>query len=102
MGVISTAKVVTGAERSNRLVAIQPGNREWVIAIDCISSAGRSLPSVVIFEGKVHQSTWYTDALPMDWTIAVSENGWIDDKLGLVWLQSVFEKHTAHRTKGIY
>src|SRR5450432_3332707 len=28
MGVISTAKVVTGAERSNRPVAIQPGNRE--------------------------------------------------------------------------
>src|SRR5450432_3835371 len=102
MGVISTAKVVTGAERSNRPVAIQPGNREWVTAIDCISSAGWSLPPVIIFEGKVHQSTWYTDALPLDWTIGVSENGWTDDKLGLIWLQNVFEKHTAHRTKGIY
>jgi DDE superfamily endonuclease len=40
MGVISTAKVITGAERSNRPVSIQPGNREWVTAIDCISSAG--------------------------------------------------------------
>jgi hypothetical protein len=28
IGVISTAKVVTGAERSNRPVSIQPGNRE--------------------------------------------------------------------------
>jgi len=102
MGVISTAKVVTGAERSNRPVAVQPGNREWVTAIDCISSAGWSLPPVIIFEGKVHQSTWYTDTLPMDWTIAVSENGWTDDKLGLIWLQSVFEKHTAHRTNGVY
>jgi len=54
MGVISTAKVVSGAKRSNRPVAIQPGNREWVIAIDCISSAGWSLPPVIIFEGKVH------------------------------------------------
>src|SRR5450432_3333418 len=102
MGVISTAKVVTGAERSNRPVAVQPGNREWVTAIDCISSAGWSLPPVIIFEGKVHQSTWYTDTLPMDWTIAVSENGWTDDKLGLIWLQSIFEKHTAHRTNGVY
>jgi hypothetical protein len=37
IGVISTAKVITGAERSNRPVSIQPGNREWVTAIDCIS-----------------------------------------------------------------
>src|SRR5450432_2354198 len=102
MGVITTAKVITGAERSNRPVSIQPGNREWVTAIDCISSYGWSLPPVIIFEGKVHQSTWYTDALPLDWTIGVSENGWTDDKLGLVWLQSVFEKHTAYRTKGNY
>jgi DDE superfamily endonuclease/Tc5 transposase DNA-binding domain len=102
MGVITTAKVITGAERSNRPVSIQPGNREWVTAIDCISSSGWSLPPVIIFEGKVHQSTWYTEALPLDWTIGVSENGWTDDKLGLVWLQNVFEKHTAHRTKGNY
>src|SRR5450432_3794881 len=102
MGVISTAKVVTGAERSNRPVAIQPGNREWVTAIDCISTAGWSLPPVIIFEGKVHMSNWYTNALLPDCTIGVSENGWTDDKLGLVWLQSVFEKHIAHRTKGVY
>src|SRR5450432_3002439 len=57
MGVISTAKVITGAERSNRPVAVQPGNREWVTAIDFISSAGWSLPPVIIFEGKVHIST---------------------------------------------
>jgi Tc5 transposase DNA-binding domain/helix-turn-helix, Psq domain len=76
MGVISTAKVITGAERSNRPVSVQPGNREWVTAIDCICADGQSLPPVIIFEGKVHQSTWYTDnALPIDWVIGVSENG---------------------------
>jgi hypothetical protein len=66
MGVITTAKVVTGTERSNRPVSIQPGNREWVTAIDCISSYGWSLPPVIIFEGKVYQSIWYTKALPLD------------------------------------
>jgi hypothetical protein len=40
MGVITTAKVITGAERSNRPVSIQPGNQEWVTAIDCISLSG--------------------------------------------------------------
>ena len=96
MGVISTAKVITSAEQSNRPVSIQPGNREWVTAIDCISSAGQSLPLVIIFEGKVHQSTWYTNALPLDWTIGVSENSWTDNKLGLIQLESIFEKHTAY------
>jgi hypothetical protein len=103
MGVISTAKVITGAERSNRPVSVQPGNREWVTAIDCICADGQSLPPVIIFEGKVHQSTWYnTEGLPGDWVIGVSENGWTDDILGLTWLKQVFEKHSAHRTRGVY
>jgi hypothetical protein len=76
MGVISTAKVITGAERSRRPVSVQPGNREWVTAIDCICVDGQSLPPVIIFEGKMHQSTWYnTEELPVDWLMAVSENG---------------------------
>jgi RecB family endonuclease NucS len=33
MGVISTAKVVTGSERRSAPLAIQPGNREWVTVI---------------------------------------------------------------------
>ena len=33
MGVISTAKVITGAERA-RPVSVQPGNRQWGTAID--------------------------------------------------------------------
>src|SRR5450432_3088622 len=57
MGVILTTKVITGSERSNRPVAMQPSNREWVTAIDCISTAGWSLLLVIIFEGKVHMST---------------------------------------------
>ena len=57
---------------------------------------------MINFEGKVHQSTWYADALPLDWTIRVSENEWTDDKLSFIWLQNVFEKHTVYQTKGIY
>jgi hypothetical protein len=103
MGVISTAKVITGAERSRKPVSVQPGNREWVTAIDCICADGQSLPPVIIFEGKVHQSPWYHCAeLPRDWVIGVSDNGWTDDILGLTWLKQVFEKHSAHRTRGVY
>ena len=67
MGVISTAKVITGAERSNRPKSKQPGNREWVTAIDCIGASGWALPPVIIFEGKLHQNIWYLESkLPRD------------------------------------
>jgi hypothetical protein len=101
MGVISTAKVITGTNRG-KPVSVQPGNREWATVIDCISSYGWNVPPVIIFEGKVHQSTWYSDTLPSDWVIGVSENGWTDNELGLTWLKEVFEKHTVYRTKGVY
>ena len=57
MGVISTAKVVTASDRALRLVTIQPSNREWVIAIECISSDGWSLPSIIILKGKTYISS---------------------------------------------
>ncbi len=58
---------------------------------------------MVIFKGKVHLSTWYKDAaIPPDWVIAVSENGWTNNKLGLTWLRDVFDKHTSQRTVGKY
>jgi hypothetical protein len=34
--------------------------------------------------------------------IAVSENGWTNDQLGLFWLKEVFNKHTQSRTIGRY
>jgi hypothetical protein len=102
MGIIATVKVITGSERANKPVTIQPGNREWVTVIKCINTYGWILPPMVIFEGKVHISTWYTNQLPLDWTIAVSENSWTNDTLGLNWLTDVFEKYTVSRKKGVY
>jgi hypothetical protein len=56
---------------------------------------------MVIFEGKVYISTWYTDTLPRDWSITLSDKGWTDNSLGLTWLTDVFKKYTKDRTKGV-
>ena len=57
----------------------------------------------MIFEGKVHQSTWYrTIGIPNDWTISLSENGWINDDLGYKWLVEVFDKYTKNRVVDKY
>lgn len=57
MGVISTGKVVTAANRA-RTVSIQPGNREWATVIESIKATGVALPPMVIFKGKLFQKAW--------------------------------------------
>ncbi|EFQ93559.1 hypothetical protein PTT_09042 [Pyrenophora teres f. teres 0-1] len=100
MGVASTSKIVTSSDRVSRAVVVQPGNREWVTAIECVNASGWSLPAFMILAGKVHQSSWYRD-LPLDWTVGVSDNGWTTDELGVEWVKH-FNQHTATRTVGVY
>ena len=99
MGLISAQKVVTRAEYYSRRSILQPGNREWVTAIEAICADGYSLPPCVIFKGKVAIAGWF-DNLPKDWRIEVSNNGWTTDEIGLRWLQKHFIPHTNSRVRG--
>jgi hypothetical protein len=100
IGVASTLKVVTRSDTIGRAVDVQPGNRDWVTTIECINASGWSIPPFIILSGKLHQASWYRD-LPADWVIAVSDNGWTTDELGLEWVKH-FNRHTELRTKGAY
>jgi len=100
MGVISTARVVTGTDRAGRPRTVQPGNREWVTIIECINAMGASIPPLVIFEAIMHQAAWY-QAIPPDWSIGVSENGWTTNEIGLAWLR-LFHEHTKDCTVGTH
>jgi DDE superfamily endonuclease len=100
MGVAGTSKVITSSDTISRAINIQPGNRDWVTTIECINASGWCLPPFVILPGKLHQASWYRD-MPADWILAVSDNGWTTDELGLLWLKH-FDKHTASRTTRVY
>ncbi|KAJ8104468.1 hypothetical protein OPT61_g10741 [Boeremia exigua] len=100
MGVAATSKVVTSADTIGRATAVQPGNREWVTAIECINASGWSLPPFVILAGKLHQAGWYKD-LPPDWAVALSDNGWTTNELSLKWVKH-FNRHTESCTQGAY
>lgn len=102
MGVIATAKVITGTDRAGRPRTVQPGNREWVTIIETINSQGILIPPLVIFDAVMHQRAWYEQNLPSDWTIGVSDNGWTTNEIGLFWLEKVFDKYTKGRTVGRY
>jgi hypothetical protein len=100
MGKITTQLVVTGSERRGWLKALQPGNHEWATLIAGINAAGWSIPPFIILTGQYHLSAWYEDAaIPRDWAIAVSDNGWTTNELGVEWLKH-FDAHTKARTIG--
>ncbi|EED23902.1 pogo transposable element, putative [Talaromyces stipitatus ATCC 10500] len=102
MGLCASAKVITGSDRYGRPNLLQPGNHEWVTAIEAVNSAGWALPSYVIFKGTTyHQQGWF-ETLPQDWRLDISNNGWTTDEIGIRWLQKHFIPHTTSRTKGRY
>jgi hypothetical protein len=99
MGVISSQIVVTGTERRNRPKAVQPGDREWVTVIQGINAAGWAIPPYLILKAKHHQSTWYSEDIPNNWVIGVSDNGWTTNVHGVEWLKH-FNSYTKNRCVG--
>ena len=91
MGIIATIKVVTRANMPGKPYLIQPGQREWVTTIKYINLIGWSIPSTIIFKGKVYIEGWFGEYnLPRDWRIKLSTNGWTNNDIGLQWLKEVF------------
>lgn len=78
---------------------LQPGNREWVTAIEAICADGYSLALCVIFKGKVAIAGWF-DNLRKDWRFEVLKNGWTTDDISLRWPQKLFILLTNSRVRG--
>ena len=58
---------------------------------------------MIIFASKTHCTNWFDNTeIPSDWTIAINDNGWMNNQLDFDWLQSVFEPNTKDHMKGIY
>jgi hypothetical protein len=102
MGVICGNMIITRADRRGRGKQLQPGNREWATAIECVSSDGFVLPPFLIVQGKNHLASWYADTdLPPSWVVKPSPNGWTDNETAMDWIQH-FHRHTEARRKGVY
>ncbi|RFN55658.1 hypothetical protein FIE12Z_55 [Fusarium flagelliforme] len=102
MGMIESGMVVTGSHRQGMPKRVQPGNREWITAIEAINAEGQSIPPFIIGAGQWHLANWYRECdLPGDWVIALSDNGWTNNQLGLDWLKH-FDRSTKDRSVGSY
>jgi hypothetical protein len=62
MGVISSGIVVTSSERRGRPKSVQPGNREWVTAIQAINAEGQAIDPFIVVAGQYHLANWYRES----------------------------------------
>jgi DDE superfamily endonuclease len=100
LGVGDKTKALVPQSQAQAFIA-EPGNREWVSLIECISGSGFQLPPYIIFEGKQVQRAWITSRLNRETVIRVSDSGWTNSDIALNWL-SHFDSYTKPRLQGIY
>ena len=88
-------------DRHRIIGATEPGNREWITILATICADGTWIPPGIIFAGKAGnlQTTWVENVElgQHDASFASSPNGWTNNKLGLAWLEQIFDKHTKKK-----
>lgn len=73
------------------------GGRELVTVVETVSATRQSLSPLIIYRGKAQYLGWYTNLTEKEsnYKFSYSPKGWIDDRLALLWLESIFEPQTA-------
>ena len=90
-------------QRKRVLGHSQDGNREWITILATICADGTWCPPAIIFAGKTEycQDSWVDDVElgRHQASFATSPNGWTNDKLGVAWLEDVFDKATKGKAR---
>jgi DDE superfamily endonuclease/Tc5 transposase DNA-binding domain len=94
LGVCHSSTIIGSTQTSVSLLK-RAENREWVTIIETISATGRKLRPVVIFKGKLVQTSWFSLKNVPDWLYTTSTNGWTSNEIGMRWLQDVFIPETT-------
>jgi hypothetical protein len=82
IGVAATSKVVISSDTVGRAATVQPGNQDRVTTIESVNASGWCLPPFVILSGKLYQASWHQH-LPPNWVVAVPDNCWTTEELGV-------------------
>jgi hypothetical protein len=87
-------------QKGQILANIQDGNRQWITVIATICADGSWLPPGVIFAGNI-RDTWVKDKVmdTFEGHIGSTTNGWTDDKMGLYWLQQIFDRYSKPKAR---
>jgi hypothetical protein len=61
--------------------------------VETIVANGTTIPPMIIIQGRVHMENWYTDKLNNDVRVVLSDSGYINSELALIYLDHLI-KHT--------
>jgi hypothetical protein len=75
-------------------------NREYTTVVEAISADGHYIPPFIIFGGKCILAGWFDICDEPDYTIGMSDSGYINDLLAFQWIQH-FDRHTKRRMLGV-
>ena len=93
MGVQGKAtRIVSKHERAPYLV--ENGSRKWTTMIEAISMSDCVLDPFRIFKGKRVQAAWLQQLKDASFShswICMSDNGWTNIDLGLLWLEKTYK-----------
>src|SRR5438477_9587481 len=92
IGTYNGINVVVDMELNKQYIA-QPRRQEWVTVIECMSTAGASIPPYIIFKGENLVSSWVPLPPPPGWTFTSNASGWTNNFHRIQWIQH-FDIHT--------
>ena len=77
-------------------------NREYVTVVEAVNTDGWTCPPLILMSGSCILANWFeaTD-IQQEYSIGVSENGYMTDMIAFQWIQS-FYRHTKRYRKGQY
>ena len=85
---------------------MQDGSRAWISLLACICADGSALDPALIYEAGLEGllSGWVEDINPEEYSafITSSPSGWSNDKIGLAWLEQVFDCCTREKARRSY
>ncbi|KAJ8117808.1 hypothetical protein OPT61_g1085 [Boeremia exigua] len=83
--------------------SLQDGSREWVTIVATVCADGSALPPGIVYPaaGRAVQASWVDTIDPRihDTFFTTSPTGWMNDDLGITWLEQVFERCTAPKAR---
>lgn len=89
---------VIGLAAMRKVFTMDPGKREWVTILECVSALGRVLPPLIIFKGAEVQQQWFSCQLDEqdfeNWRFCCSETGWTNNTIALKWLKDIIVPET--------
>lgn len=84
--------------------SLQEGKRKWVTLLGCTCEDGSVLPPSLVYQNdtKSTQSAWLSEkeAQGNSTFSYTSSSGWINDAVGLAWLEQVFNRFTEQKAQG--